>query len=246
MTDSAPRLMAVVEVDKNEKVFCSQPGCHQTVYKAIHVVRDGSQLLVLGSTCFKKRYGSLSALGKAVHWGGGGKVLTSEERALLAANTEALLARFGVEEERLRQHVLLERQRLLDVAARLPDSVRSTAPPLSKGPIAAGLQSRVPFPWPWMRPGTSVAAFKLHDGSCWVRVQHKDARQFVVPWPSFDGWDEALPPVVGRAHMGVGGYEVVGALPDAVAFMRAHARREKVTGIWAEALTVLGPDSATS
>lgn len=246
MMGSAPRLMAVVEVDKNEKVFCSQPGCHHTVYKAIHVVCDGTQLLVLGSTCFKKRYGSLSALGKAVHWGGGGKVLTSEERALLAANTEALLARFEAEEERLRQHVLLKRQGLLDVAARLPGAVWSTAPQLSKRPVAVGLQSRVPFPWPWMKPGTSVAAFKLHDGSCWVRVQHKDARHFVVPWPSFDGWDEALPPVVGRPHMDVGGYEVVGALADAVAFLRAHALRERVTGLWGEALTVLGPDSLAS
>jgi hypothetical protein len=45
MTDS-PRLLAIVEVGKSEKVFCAQPGCHHTVYKAIHVVKEGEMLLV--------------------------------------------------------------------------------------------------------------------------------------------------------------------------------------------------------
>lgn len=113
MTDS-PRLLAIVEVDKSEKVFCAQPGCHHSVYKAIHVVKDGKQMLVLGSTCFQKRYGSLTALGKAQHWGGSGKLLTSEERALLAENTQVLLARFEAEEARLRQEAALKLQRLRD------------------------------------------------------------------------------------------------------------------------------------
>ena len=43
-----PRLMAVVEVDKSERVYCAQPGCHHTVYKAIHVVKEAGHLLVLG------------------------------------------------------------------------------------------------------------------------------------------------------------------------------------------------------
>ena len=97
MTTSS-KLMAIVEVDKAERVYCAQPGCHHTVYKAIHVVKEGDQLLVLGSTCFQKRFGSLTALGKAQHWGGNGKVLTSEERALLAKNTQALLSSFESEE----------------------------------------------------------------------------------------------------------------------------------------------------
>ena len=91
-----------------------------------------------------------------------------------------------------------------------------------------------------MKPGTSVAAFKFQDGSGWVRVQHKDTRQFIVPWPSFDGWDEALPPVVGRPNMEIGGYEVIGPVPAAIAFLRDHAEAEKVTGVWAEMVTVLG------
>ena len=41
--------MAIVEVDKAERVYCAQPGCHHTVYKAIHVVKEGDKLLVLAA-----------------------------------------------------------------------------------------------------------------------------------------------------------------------------------------------------
>lgn len=240
MTDS-PRLLAIVEVDKSEKVFCAQPGCHHSVYKAIHVVKDGEQMLVLGSTCFKKRYGSLTALGKAQHWGGSGKLLTSEERALLAENTQALLALFEAEEAKLRQEAALKLQRLREASSKSMPMTR--VPPTLRVQRSAAVGSMAPrgaFPWPWMKPGTSVAAFKFQDGSGWVRVQHKDTRQFIVPWPSFDGWDEALPPVVGRPNMEIGGYEVIGPVPVAIAFLRDHAEAEKVTGVWAEMVAVLG------
>ena len=48
--------MAIVEVDKAERVYCAQPGCNHTVYKAIHVVKEEDNVLVLGSTCFQKRF----------------------------------------------------------------------------------------------------------------------------------------------------------------------------------------------
>ena len=50
--------------------------------------------LVLGSTCFVKRYGSPHALGPAQYGGGGGRNLTEEERLMLLQNTEMLLAHF--------------------------------------------------------------------------------------------------------------------------------------------------------
>lgn len=241
MTTDSPCLLAIVEVDKSERVYCAQPGCHHTVYKAIHVVKEGEQLLVLGSTCFEKRYGNLKALGKAQHWGGNGKVLTSEERALLAHNTQALVARFEAEEARLRQEAQLKLQSLREAATRPVPVTRAPTTPLVQWPAAVGsMAPRGVFPWPWMKPGTSVAAFKFQDGSGWVRVQHKDTRQFIVPWPSFDGWDEALPPVVGRPNMEIGGYEVIGPVPVAIAFLRDHAEAEKVTGVWAEVAAILG------
>ena len=48
---TSPKLMAIVEVDKAERVYCAQPGCSHTVYKAIQVVKEGDKLLVLGSRC---------------------------------------------------------------------------------------------------------------------------------------------------------------------------------------------------
>lgn len=67
-----------------------------------------------------------------------------------------------------------------------------------------------------MMPISGMAAFKLPDGSGWVRVQHKDGRHSIELWPRFDGWDEAMPPVVGRANLEVGGFEVVGPLLDEI------------------------------
>jgi hypothetical protein len=241
LSSITPRLMAVVEVDKSERVYCAQPGCHHTVYKAIHVVKEGEKLVVLGSTCFQKRYGSLNALGKAQHWGGNGKLLTSEERALLAENTQALLARFEAEEARLRQEAELKHQRLPDISNRhLPVTGFLATAPVPRPAAARGFPTHGVFPWPWMKPGTSVAAFKFQDGSGWVRVQHKDTRQFIVPWPIFDGWDESLPPVVGHPNMEMGGYEVTGPVPAAITFLRDHALAEKVTGVWGEVVAILG------
>jgi len=53
--------MAIVEVDKSERVYYAQPSCRHTVNKAIHIVKEGEQMLVLGSTCFEKRYGNHTA-----------------------------------------------------------------------------------------------------------------------------------------------------------------------------------------
>lgn len=90
-----------------------------------------------------------------------------------------------------------------------------------------------------MKPISSVAAFKLHDGSGWVRVQHKDGRQFIVPWPSFEGWEEALPPVVGRPNTEMGGYEVAQVV-SAISYLRAQAEGEKITGLWNDVAALLG------
>ncbi|ADV01835.1 hypothetical protein [Alicycliphilus denitrificans] len=236
---SAPQLLAIVEVEKAERVYCAQPGCKHTVYKAIHVVQDGGQLMALGSTCFATRYGSLTALGQAQHWGGKGKLLTSEERALLQGNTEALLARFAEEEAKLRAEAEQKLKRLRERLS--PLSYPPTAPPVQpRNQGAPGSAPRQSMPWSWMKPMTSVAAFKMADGSGWVRVQHKDGRQFIVPWPTFEGWEEAWPPAVGRPNLDVGGYEA-GNVIEAVAYLRARASREKVTGLWNDVMSVLGP-----
>jgi hypothetical protein len=232
--------MAVVEVDKAERVYCAQPGCHHTVYKAIHVVKDAGQLLVLGSTCFKKRYGGLNALGGAQYGGGNGKPLTPEERVLLEKNTQALLDRFAAEKAKLHEEAELKLQRLREASRRASQNTKVLdILPMQRSALR-GVVPRTAFPWPWMLPSSSVAAFKFRDGSGWVRVQHRDRRQFIVPWPAFEGWEEALPPIVGRANMDIGGYEIGGHVGDVIAYLRTHAAGEKITGLWNEVVALLG------
>lgn len=157
--------------------------------------------MVLGSTCFQKRYGSATALGKALYWGGKDILLTTEERALLMENTQALLSRFEAEEARLREEAEQKLLRLRAEFARRSLSKQASVAATIQIPGMRGMPLRGVFPWPWMMPGSSVAAFKLRDGSGWLRVQHKNRKHFIVPWPSFDGWEESLPPVVGRASL---------------------------------------------
>jgi hypothetical protein len=46
-------LVATVEVDKDDRIFCQAEGCGPSVHKHIHVVRDGETIKVVGSECFK-------------------------------------------------------------------------------------------------------------------------------------------------------------------------------------------------
>ena len=243
-----PALLAIVEVDKAQRVYCAQPGCHHTVYKAIHVVRDHGELLVLGSTCFAKRFGGLSALGPAYHGGGQGQVLTDAERALLVDNTQALLAQFAAQAEQAAQEAEAARKLAEEDAKRQQAQRQAQAQaqaammqqlwaPRNQGPR---VHWRSDQPWPWVKPNSSFLAIQLQDGSGWVRAQHRDGRQFIVPWPAFDGWEEALPPKVGQPDMEVGGYAVRQIL-EAVAYLRAQAVQEKVTGIWREVTALLSP-----
>ncbi len=97
-TKTDHKLVAIVAVEPDDRVRCGQPGCGHSVYARIHIVRDGDELIVLGSTCFEKRYGSSSALGSAKYGGSNGRRLTVEERQLLVSNTALLLSHF--EDER--------------------------------------------------------------------------------------------------------------------------------------------------
>lgn len=232
---TTPQLLAIVEVPPAERVLCGQPGCGHSVWKAIHVVKHGTELLVLGSTCFEKRYGFGHALG-APHYGGGGdsRKLTSEERQLLAENTAELLARFE-EEERVRTEALAAAQAEAKAAAAARVAALARPAPLRE-PRTAEVMAFNPVkasPYPWMKPGTSLCYFKLRDGSGWVRVQRKDGQQMLVPWPVADGWDEALPAHVGLADHDHGGY-LIADLLAVVAYLRKVGDWDKVFGSWKE------------
>jgi hypothetical protein len=168
--------------------------------------------------------------------GDGGRTLTAEERILLVDNTAELLARFEAEE--LAQAKGLADAKPVHVIPQAHQPLRPTVetPPLPRRNWAAmpGYSASSPTPWNWMKPLTSMAYFRLRDGTGWVRVQHKDSRQLLVPWPVFDGWDEAFPTSIGVVDIDCGGYVLPADVRASISYLRSRAEREMVTGIWKE------------
>lgn len=231
------RLLAIVEVDHDQRVRCGNPGCGHSVYKAIHVVQEGPELLVLGSTCFNKRYG-VGALGAPQYGGGGGRKLNAEERELMLNNTMALLQRFEEEHAAHREKLLRMRAELSKRAAETERPIPVIPPAFlsNRWTVARTPASNNP-PWTWMRPRTSMAGFKLRDGTGWVRVQHRDGMQMLAPWPVFDGWDEWLPSQLGQPRPELLAYQIC-ELQPLIAFLRERAVAERISGLWSEIASV--------
>jgi hypothetical protein len=228
------RLIAIVGVDQDARVQCQQPGCGHSVYRRIHVVQQAGRLLVLGSTCFQKRFGTALALGNATYGGGAGRELTAEERELLIQNTAELIAKFEREreeiEKRRKEADLQNRDKLkaLKSAFEMRAAVVRLTPGLPQG------WKKSDTPWPWSKPLSSIAYFTLNDGSKWVRTEHVDGFHMMMPWPNFDGWDEALPAIVGTPDVQLGGYRIE-KIALAVAYMREHGNWGTV-GCWRDVM----------
>lgn len=215
-----PELLAIVSTDFRDRVQCGQPHCGHSVYRRIHVVRDGGELLVLGSTCFARRFGSGDAVGPAKYGGGEGRTLTEAERQLLVDNTAALLEQF--ERERVQAATPAQAAQVASYAVPAPE-VRARPAPSFQGVNKS--------PWSWMKPWSSITCFQLRDGTGWMRVQHVDGRQVLVPWPTFDGWEEAMPARLGTPAPDLGGL-ILYDLVSTVSYLRGHAVWEKMCGLW--------------
>jgi len=213
-------LLAIVSTDFDDRVRCGH--CGHSVYRRVHVVREDGQLLVLGSTCFAKRFGTEMALGTARYGGGEGRKLTEAERQLLIHNTTALLEQF--EQEHLQVATRSQVALALSNAVPLLENRARMVPS-----VTAGMKS----PWSWKKPWTSITYFELHDGTGWMRVQHLDGRQILVPWPAFDGWGETLPARIGTPAPEIGGL-VLYDLVSTVSYLRESMVWEKMCGLWRE------------
>lgn len=220
---STAKLLAIVSVEHADRVQCGQPGCGHSVYRRVHVVRESGKLLVLGSTCFTKRYGTDTAVGPARFGGGDGRPLTEAERQLLVNNTEALLAQFEEEE------TILQAAMAKPVPPALPPR------PVNSIPRPTSANHPRETPWEWVKPWTSVLYLKLKDGSGWIRAQRRDDKHVLVPWPVFDGWDEALPPLFGHADSEYGGYVLPDVVP-ALKYLRNQAEWESKPGRWKDVM----------
>jgi hypothetical protein len=238
------KLLAIVSVEHGGRVRCGQPGCGHSVYRQIHVVRDGGELMVLGSTCFAKRYGSSNALGAARFSGsGGGRLLTNEELQLLLSNTEALLARFENERSASLSQTSVVRHDPVEVRPS-PVLVVLERPQVGK-PVTLerpNVSAVKESPWSWMKPMSSTIYFRLRDGSGWVRVQRNDSEHLLVPWPTFTDWDKTFTPHIGTVDTVCQAY----VLPDvasALAHLRSLARWETKPGRWQDVATEIAKKS---
>lgn len=230
---ATPKLLAIVSVEHDAQVRCGQPNCGHSVYRRIHVVRENNELLVLGSTCFAKRYGADTALGGAKYGGGDGRPLTEVERHLLVNNTEALLAQFEVEATRQQA----------TKAKSISPVIQHKAVPAIHQYFRVSAQKETP--WEWVKPWTSVLYLKLKDGSGWIRVQRRDDKHVLVPWPIFDGWDEALPPLFGTAENEYGGY-VLPNVVQALQYLHSQAEWETNPGRWSDVMEEVASKSKAS
>ena len=236
------RLRAVVAVDEKDRVQCQQPGCGHAVYAAVHVVEEDGRLLVLGSTCFAKRYGSPQALGHAQYGGGGGRKLTEEERLMLLQNTEMLLAHFeaqalaeaksaALEIKQAQAEELRHKQLMVDKSQRLRAAYEVHQPARGNSTVSPGLPSRTASPWPWQKERSSVALFTAPEGAHWVRVQHRDGSQKLVPWPQFQGWENALPVGIGVPDTSIGAISV-DSIEEAILVLQQNRFQGPVVGRW--------------
>lgn len=111
-------LLAIVEVDRAERVACQAADCGHSVYRRIHVVRHDGTLGVYGSDCFARLFSGL--VNHEPRYGGGaGRDLTAEERRMLVENTARLIAQFEVEQQQALEQARLRREQaeLLERAA---------------------------------------------------------------------------------------------------------------------------------
>ena len=118
-----PTLLAVVEVEQEQRIRCQAPGCNHGVYRAIHVIQADEGLKLYGSQCCAKLFGWTSKQ-RAASYTTTDRRLTAEERAQLETNTEILLQKLKAEHERSQEE---SRQKLRALKAVFEQRAQASA-----------------------------------------------------------------------------------------------------------------------
>ncbi len=97
---TSAKLLAVVEIPREDRVRCQASGCNHAVFRRIHVVRENSMITVYGSECFKKLFAGAPVSSSLPHYTSSeGRHLTDAERKLLIENTARLVQQFEAEHQ---------------------------------------------------------------------------------------------------------------------------------------------------
>lgn len=91
--------MAIVRVDKENRVYCRHEGCGRTIYAKIHIIQHHGKVTTVGSDCFSRHYQNIEPRPTYSGTNGSERPLTEAERLLLIDNTEKLIAQFQAELE---------------------------------------------------------------------------------------------------------------------------------------------------
>lgn len=145
-----PELLAIVEVDQADRVVCQAEGCGRGVYRRVHVVRcEDAKARVYGSDCFERLFHGLIPDARPRYGTGDGRHLTAEERVLLAANTDRLVAQFESEHQVVLEQLRLreeQSQRLQRASAERAEAARREAerrrPPTDAEVASVELQAK--------------------------------------------------------------------------------------------------------
>lgn len=92
------RLLAIVEIPKDQRVYCQAEHCARTVYRRVHIVEDDGDILVLGSKCYSVLYED-DFRSHSEYTGWSSRALSLAERELLIRNTRALIEKFEAEKQ---------------------------------------------------------------------------------------------------------------------------------------------------
>lgn len=84
-------LLAVIEVPETKPVLCQAQQCGRSVYRAVHVIREGENLRIYGSECAKKLFGVSGTKERSDRTSVVTADLTERDVDLLNENTAALL-----------------------------------------------------------------------------------------------------------------------------------------------------------
>jgi len=164
-------LLAVVEVDKADRIQCQADGCGHSVYKRIHIVLAGLKFKVLGSQCYERLYGRTTLTSQAPQYGtGAGRLLTQEERLILVENTAAFIEALEAERVELERVAALEAAQL-----RKNESARAAIRPApaeqqSERPQYIAKDARSPIyeggemlRWRWKTPEATTASVAKYE-----------------------------------------------------------------------------------
>lgn len=140
----------------------------------------------------------------------GGSLVTAEEALAYIRRTIRLRWMHwsnAAEAAHVMKQALNERiQKLVRPRGQFPPVATGAAPPdvcalPGEEPSLTSFESSpdpVTAPWDiWRHQGGTLFFYVLTDGSSWVLVEDISRRWVIVPWPLFDGWDEAFPRSMG-------------------------------------------------